>query len=152
MKWNQRTAEEKCKVLANRTLLKVRRWKTYFPVSKIKSLHMSDIPDVHTKQSTSSIQVWYQILQIKNSKHFRLGGGVTDPGGVQGTCGRCVEGHGLMRIIGDGRMAGLDDPVGLFQPWWFYDLHCAKWREWRLLLLTCQQWNSVGGGGGGGWN
>ena len=29
------------------------------------------------------------------------GGGVTDPGGVQGTLGR-VEGHGLVRTIGDG--------------------------------------------------
>ena len=28
-----------------------------------------------------------------------------------------VEGHGLVRTIGDGRMVGLDDPVGLFQPW-----------------------------------
>jgi len=42
--------------------------------------------------------------------------------------GRCVEGHGLMRAIGDGWMVGLGDPVGLFQPWLFYDsiyaLHC----------------------------
>jgi len=30
--------------------------------------------------------------------------------------GCCVEGHGLARTIGDGRMVGLDDPVGLFQP------------------------------------
>ena len=43
------------------------------------------------------------------------GGGVTNPGGVQGTFGRCVEGHGLMRTIGDGWMVGLDNPVGLFQ-------------------------------------
>ena len=28
-------------------------------------------------------------------------GGVTDPGGVQGTLRRCVEGHGLVRAIGD---------------------------------------------------
>ena len=45
------------------------------------------------------------------------GGGVTIPGGVQGTFGRGAVGHGLMRIIGDGWMVGLDDPVGLFQPW-----------------------------------
>jgi len=45
------------------------------------------------------------------------GGGVTDPGGVQGTFGRCVEGHGLVRTTGDGCMVGLGDPVGLFQPW-----------------------------------
>jgi len=49
------------------------------------------------------------------------GGGVTDPGGVQGTFGHCVEGHGLARTIGDGWMVGLGDPVGLFQPWLFYD-------------------------------
>ena len=36
---------------------------------------------------------------------------------VQGTFGHCVEGHGLMRTIGDGWMVGLGDPVGLFQPW-----------------------------------
>jgi len=30
------------------------------------------------------------------------GGGVSDPGGVQGTFGCCVEGHGLVRTIGDG--------------------------------------------------
>jgi len=45
------------------------------------------------------------------------GGGVTDPGGVQGTFGRCVEGHGLVGTIGEGRMVGLDDTVGLFQPY-----------------------------------
>jgi len=39
------------------------------------------------------------------------------PGGVQGMFGRCVEGHGLVRTIGDGWMVGLGDPVGLFQPW-----------------------------------
>jgi len=40
----------------------------------------------------------------------------TEPGGVQKAFGCCVEGHGLARTIGDGRMAGLDNPVGLFQP------------------------------------
>ena len=45
------------------------------------------------------------------------GGGVTDPGVVQGTFGHCVEGHGLMRTVGDGWMVGLGDPVGLFKPW-----------------------------------
>jgi len=49
------------------------------------------------------------------------GGGVTNPGGVQGTFGRCTEGHGLVRTIGDGWMVGLGDPAGLFQPWWFFD-------------------------------
>ena len=49
------------------------------------------------------------------------GGGVTDPGGVQGTFGCYVEGHGLVRAIGDGWMVGLGDLVGLFQPWCFYD-------------------------------
>jgi len=45
------------------------------------------------------------------------GGGVTKPGCVQRALGCCVEGHGLARTIGEGRMVGLDDPVGLFQPW-----------------------------------
>ena len=49
------------------------------------------------------------------------GGGVTEPGGVQRTFGCCVEGHGLVRTIGEGRMVGLGDPVGLSQPWQFYD-------------------------------
>ena len=40
----------------------------------------------------------------------------TEPGGVQRAFGCCVEGHGLARTIGEGRMVGLDDPVGLFQP------------------------------------
>ena len=44
------------------------------------------------------------------------GGGVTDPGGLQRAFGYCVEGHGLARTTGEGRMVGLDDPVGLFQP------------------------------------
>ena len=43
-------------------------------------------------------------------------GGVTEPGGVQRAFGRCVEGRGLVRTIGEGRMVGLRDPVGLFQP------------------------------------
>jgi len=49
------------------------------------------------------------------------GGGVTDPGGVQRAFGCCAKGHGLVRTIGEGQMVGLDDPVGLFQPWRFYD-------------------------------
>jgi len=42
------------------------------------------------------------------------GGRVTNPGGVQGTFGRCVEGRDLMTTLGDGWMVGLGDPVGLF--------------------------------------
>ena len=38
------------------------------------------------------------------------GGGVTEPGGVQRAFGCCVEGHGLVGTIGEGRMVGLDDP------------------------------------------
>ena len=44
------------------------------------------------------------------------GGGVTGSGSVQEMFGCCVEGHGLVRTIGDGWMVGLGDPVGLFQP------------------------------------
>jgi len=33
----------------------------------------------------------------------------------------CIEGHGLLRTIGDRRMVGLDDLEGLFHPWWFWD-------------------------------
>jgi len=42
-----------------------------------------------------------------------LGGGLTDPGDLQGTFGRCVEGQDLMRTISGGWMVGLGDPVGL---------------------------------------
>ena len=34
------------------------------------------------------------------------GGGVTDHGGVQRVFGCCVEGHGLVRTIGEGRTSG----------------------------------------------
>jgi len=44
------------------------------------------------------------------------GGGVTDPGGVQGMFACCVEGRGLVRTIGGRWTVGLDDPVGVFQP------------------------------------
>ena len=44
------------------------------------------------------------------------GAGVTNPGGVQGMFGHCVEGHGLVRSIGDRRILGLGDLVGLFRP------------------------------------
>ena len=44
------------------------------------------------------------------------GGGVTKPSGVQRAFGCCVEGHGLAGTIGEGRMVGLGNPVGLFQP------------------------------------
>ena len=49
------------------------------------------------------------------------GGGVTDPGGVQGTLRCCTEGHGLVGNIGDRQTVGLCDLRGLFQPWGFYD-------------------------------
>jgi len=29
--------------------------------------------------------------------------------------------HGLIRTVGDRWMVGLNDGVGLFQPWWFHD-------------------------------
>ena len=45
------------------------------------------------------------------------GGGVTDPGSVQGTLRHCVKEHGLEITIGDRWMVGLDNLVGLFQPW-----------------------------------
>ena len=45
------------------------------------------------------------------------GGGLSEPGGVQRTFGRCVEGSGVVRTIEDRWMVGLIDLVGLFQPW-----------------------------------
>ena len=44
--------------------------------------------------------------------------GVTSPGGVQEMFRCCVEGHVLVRTIGDRWTVGLDDLVGLFQPYW----------------------------------
>ena len=55
-------------------------------------------------------------LLALDSRNAQRGGGVTEPGGVQRAFGCCAEGHGLAQTIGDGRMVGLDDPVGLFQP------------------------------------
>ena len=45
------------------------------------------------------------------------GGGVTDPGDVQGTFICCSEGCGLVRTTGDRWMVELGSLVGLFQPW-----------------------------------
>ena len=63
----------------------------------------------------------YEILLFQKSgqalEWAALGsGGVTDPGGVQGMFRHGVEGHGLMRTIGDRWTVGLDDLVQLFQP------------------------------------
>ena len=44
-------------------------------------------------------------------------GGVTDPGGVQGTLRCCTEGHGLVGNTGDKWTVGLVDFDSLFQPW-----------------------------------
>ena len=43
-----------------------------------------------------------EALQSVQRRAAQRGGGVTDPGGVQGLFGCCVEGHGLARTIGDG--------------------------------------------------
>ena len=43
----------------------------------------------------------------------------TDPGGVQETSRCGTEGLGLAENIGDRWEVGLDDLVGLIQPWWF---------------------------------
>ena len=59
----------------------------------------------------------WRILTDSGADTSQGGGGVTDPGGVQGTFGCCVEGHAIVRSIGDGWVVGLGDPVGLFQPW-----------------------------------
>lgn len=45
------------------------------------------------------------------------GGGVTGPGGAQGTFKHCVEGHGLVGNICDRWMFWLDDLRCLFQLW-----------------------------------
>ena len=39
---------------------------------------------------------------VRHWNGLQGGGGVTDHGGVQGMFGCCVEGHGLVRTIGDG--------------------------------------------------
>jgi len=54
--------------------------------------------------------------QSKDCKHLvkKGGGGVTNPGGVQGTFRCCTEQHGLVRNIGYRWTFGLDDLRGLF--------------------------------------
>jgi len=47
----------------------------------------------------------------------QVDGGVTYPGSVQGMFRRCVEGHGLVRTIGDWWTVGLGDLLGPFQHW-----------------------------------
>jgi len=64
------------------------------------------------------------------------GGGVTNLGGVQGTFRCCVEGHGLVRTIGDGCIVWLDDLVGLFHPWWFYGRSGTWWAALSQLGIT----------------
>ena len=54
---------------------------------------------------------------VRHWNAAQRGGGVTEPGGVLRAFGCCVEGHGLVRTIGDGWTVGLGDPVGLFQSW-----------------------------------
>ena len=76
--------------------------------SQVLQLHLDAIDVLNTTYSHSSQAMEWAA---------QGGGGVTDPGGVQGTFGRCVDGHGLVRTIGDRWMVGLGDAVGLFQPW-----------------------------------
>jgi len=47
--------------------------------------------------------------------------GVTVLKGVQEMFRCCIEGHNLVRNIGNRWMIGLDDLRGLFQSWRFYD-------------------------------
>jgi len=42
--------------------------------------------------------------------------GITEPGGVQGTCRCGTKGHGLVGNIHGRWTVGLDDLTGLFQP------------------------------------
>jgi len=67
---------------------------------------------------------------------------VTEAGNVQGTFGRCVEGCGLVRTLGDGWMVGLDGLVGLFPPWQFYDSMIATaQRSLEVLELLFSCWS-----------
>ena len=59
----------------------------------------------------------------------------------------CVEEHSLVRAVGDRQMVGLDDLVGLFQPWWFFDsIHFLRHLITTLLLETIAiSWKSSTG-------
>ena len=74
----------------------------------------------HQEEEEGSIRTEEQNTLWKGGQALewaaQRGGGVTESGGVQRVFGCCVEGHGLARTIGEGRMVGLDDPVGPFQP------------------------------------
>ena len=73
-----------------------------------------------------AILPWKEILLFRKSGQAlewaaQGGGGVINPGDIQGTFRCCGEGHGLVRTTGGGWTVGLDDLVGLIQPWWFND-------------------------------
>ena len=64
------------------------------------------------------IQVAHEEILLQESgqaleKDDQGGGGVTIPGGVQGTYRCCTERHGLVGNIGDRWTVGLDDLGGL---------------------------------------
>jgi len=49
-------------------------------------------------------------------------GWVTVPEGVQEKFRSCTKQYGLVEHIGDRWTVRVDDPGGLFQHWWFYDI------------------------------
>lgn len=53
---------------------------------------------------------------------------------IQGTFRCSVERHGLDRTIGDKWMAGLNDLVDIFQPWWFHDHHYECRCRQKMIL------------------
>ena len=78
--------------------------KNYYCLSKKQ--HFLDVRKYYYSEKSGQALEWAP----------QRGGGVTNPGAIQGTFGRCVEGRGLVRTVGEGWMVGLGDPVGLFQP------------------------------------
>ena len=76
--------------------------KTYFSSLSSQGTPFISVSVFHSKK-------WHDFAFI-----FEILGNKDTPRGVQGMFGHCVEGHGLLRTIGDGWMVGLGDPVGLF--------------------------------------
>ena len=74
---------------------------------------MQQLLSYYWKKAQSHVQQYFYfcITFISATECLQTNEMPLDTGGVQRMFGCCVEGHGLVRTIGDAWMVGLDDPV-----------------------------------------